>query len=545
MPTDSRTGTVMSPNVAVIGSGLSAIGAIKALLKLGIKPTVLDWGENLDAARSELVDALARKEPGEWSSEERMSLDRNSTLKDGSSIPKKLIFGSDYFYGRSRTEAPITNDGNLPPFSYALGGLSVGWGAAVLPPQACDIADWPVDVDELNKYCEIVLEDLPYSSSDDGLSLNFPVLTAATNALELSQAEKHLLEGFKKASILKKDELVFGQARLLVNPASSGKNVGCKYCGQCMSGCVYKSIYKASDEIKNLHESGDINYISGCLVDSLSEEGEKVTVKYFDSDGKLTSTVFDRVFLAAGAVNSARVVLNSLGMFNQEVQLKTRGGFVMPIFSLRKLAGSWPKCNTQPGIFLELKGRVLKHWVHVQISTENELLLQKLNIEADAKGIVAHLKRFIASHIVLTFVNYHSDHAGRYKLWLTPSFGSKNTNCLHSSHRKSFPQLSVLLASSFKLLSLFVRIGCIPLFPLAKLNSGAYHVGGTLPMKAQPSGILDTDDLGRISAWKYIHIVDTSVFPSLPGTTIGLLTMANAYRIVAKIYELNNSEISK
>ena len=231
MQIDPREGAAMSPNVAVIGSGLSAIGAIKALLKLGIKPTVLDWGAKLDAERAKLVDGLARKDPGEWSSEERMSLDRNATLNDGSSIPKKLIFGSDYFYGKSRSEAPVTNDGNPPPFSYALGGLSVGWGAAVLPPQACDIADWPVGVDELNKYCEIVLADLPYSSRDDGLSLNFPILTSATKALKPSQAENYLLEALRKASVLKKDELIFGQARLLVSPSTSDGYVGCKYCG--------------------------------------------------------------------------------------------------------------------------------------------------------------------------------------------------------------------------------------------------------------------------------------------------------------------------
>ena len=53
-------------------------------------------------------------------------------------------------------------------------------------------------------------------------------------------------------------------------------------------------------------------------------------------------------------------------------------------------------------------------------------------------------------------------------------------------------------------------------------------------MNAEPSGGLETDMLGRAAGWRYIHVVDTSVFPSLPGTTVGLLTMANAYRIVDK-----------
>lgn len=535
MSTNSGVGRELPLNVVVIGSGLSAIGAIRALLKLGIKPTVLDWGDTLDDERTKLVEVLSKKEPENWSPDERVSLSRNPTLKDNSSIPKKLIFGSDYFYGKSRRDAPVESNGNPPPFSFALGGLSVGWGAAILPPQACDIADWPVSAEELHKYCELVLAEMPYSSRDDGLSLNFPVLTPAAKGLKQSPAEMQLLEALEKASVLKKNEVVFGQARLLVDPSTSGGGSGCRYCGQCMSGCVYKSIYKASDEIKSLHERGDINYIRGCLVDSVSEAGETTTVKYYDSHGDVAIKTFDRVFLAAGAVNSARVVLNSLSMFNQQLQLKTRGGYVMPVFSLRKLSVAWPNCNTQPGIFLEIKGKSLEHWVHVQISVENELLLQKLNIHANAKGVFARFKRFIASHVFLSFVNFHSDHAGHYKLWLTAAADSNTRSCLHSTHQRARPQFSVLLASGSKLLKLFVRIGCIPLFPFAKINSGAYHVGATLPMKSERTEKLDTDVLGRVSAWDRIHIVDSSIFPSLPGTTIGLLAMANAYRIVDSI----------
>ena len=91
--------------------------------------------------------------------------------------------------------------------------------------------------------------------------------------------------------------------------------------------------------------------------------------------------------------------------------------------------------------------------------------------------------------------------------------------------------MSVLGATAWRLLGVFGRIGCLPLFPLAKLNSGSYHVGGTMPMtQGEPRGF-QTDRLGRVAGWERVHVVDSSVFPSLPGTTIGLLLMANAYRI--------------
>lgn len=523
----------MSPSVAVIGSGLSAIGAIKALRARGIRPTVIDRGERLDEMRTGRVEAMAHKRPAEWTAQERHDLGSNPSVKDGSPIPRKLVFGSDYFYGKSVPEAPIESCGNLPPFSYALGGLSAGWGAALLPPQACDLDNWPVGIEELTEYCAKVLEDLPYSARDDGLSLDFPLLTCGAKALRPSRAESWLLAVLDRASVMKQGETVFGQARLLVD---AGRNEhGCRYCGQCMSGCVYGAIYKAGDEIMALHEKGEIDYLPGHIVHRLDEEDGKVVVTSLDAAGGRHRMIFDRVFLAAGAVNSARIVLESLGMHGRKMRLLSRGGFVMPMLSLRGLPIDWPECNTQPGLFMELAGKGLKHWVHVQISTENELLLQKLGIRSIGGGVLACVKRFVASHVVLLFVNYHSDHAGSYDLWLEPAAKGEHAGRLCSVHRKSYPPWKVWRASWMRLLSVFTKIGCFPLFPLARLNSGAYHVGGTLPMKSNPSDSLETDILGRLSAWKQVHVVDTSVFPSLPGTTIGLLAMANAYRIAYKI----------
>ena len=39
---------------------------------------------------------------------------------------------------------------------------------------------------------------------------------------------------------------------------------------------------------------------------------------------------------------------------------------------------------------------------------------------------------------------------------------------------------------------------------------------------------------GEVYGLKNLYIVDTSSFPSIPRSTIGLLTMANSYRIARK-----------
>ena len=48
----------------------------------------------------------------------------------------------------------------------------------------------------------------------------------------------------------------------------------------------------------------------------------------------------------------------------------------------------------------------------------------------------------------------------------------------------------------------------------------------------------ESDRLGRVSHFSKIHMVDGTVLPSLPATTITYTIMANAYRIGSEVGEL-------
>ena len=520
-------------NTVVVGSGLSALGAIRALVREGVRPTVIDVGERLEPDLEKRAACLAKVAPDQWTVSDRKWLNSNPTVESGSGIPKKRVFGSDYFYGNSRKEALLQATGNTPPFSYALGGLSAGWGAAILPPHADDLGDWPVSARELNGYCEIVLRDLPYSAVDDGLSTDFDLLSNNPVPVRLSRAGKTFLSWLAAKAGIEKGKFGFGQARLLVNGRNAGEESECRYCGQCSSGCAYGAIYKAGYEIESLHREGKIDYLPGRLVDRVEEDGDGASIFLRESGGGITQMRFHRIFLAAGAVNSTRIVMKSLRMFDHLLDLKTRGGFVLPVLSLRGLPRDWPDCNTQPEIFLEFRGEN-QHWVHAQVALENELFIQKLVGGGPRNAIVSRLRKFLLKHLFIILVNYHSDHSGTYEVRLRPGTESQGGDCLHSHHKKALPQCRVLYSSAVILLRNLLKVACVPLFPFAKPNSGSYHVGGTLPMKTIPREWNETDVLGRPGGWKRIHVVDTAIFPSLPGTTVGLLTMANAYRIAEK-----------
>jgi choline dehydrogenase-like flavoprotein len=87
-----------------------------------------------------------------------------------------------------------------------------------------------------------------------------------------------------------------------------------------------------------------------------------------------------------------------------------------------------------------------------------------------------------------------------------------------------------------KLLRHAPALRALPLEPLLKITppGRGFHSGGTFPMRAKPADF-ETDIFGRLAGWDRVHLVDSSVFPSVPATTITLSTMANAHRIATMV----------
>jgi choline dehydrogenase-like flavoprotein len=79
------------------------------------------------------------------------------------------------------------------------------------------------------------------------------------------------------------------------------------------------------------------------------------------------------------------------------------------------------------------------------------------------------------------------------------------------------------------------HLRAVALTPL--LERGApgrgYHTGGSFPMRAQPSRF-ESDRWGRPYGFERVHVVDATVFPSIPSGPITFSVMANAHRIAAE-----------
>ena len=61
------------------------------------------------------------------------------------------------------------------------------------------------------------------------------------------------------------------------------------------------------------------------------------------------------------------------------------------------------------------------------------------------------------------------------------------------------------------------KIGVFPIIPKLSIKppGRGYHSGGTFPMRVSPK-LCESDLLGRPYSFKRVHLVDSSVFPTIP-----------------------------
>jgi choline dehydrogenase-like flavoprotein len=527
--------------VVVIGSGLGGTGAIKALVRNGHKPVVLDVGAGPPSDVERDMQFLRNKDPRSWSSDDLGLFAAQREQVSKSLVPRKSILGSEYFYGGGDLRAEMSSQfkPGFPPYSEAIGGFSAGWGGAFLPIHEDDVKDWPVPHHHLMDSMRACVSGLMVHEPIDGITHVFPSLGAGVGRTrDLSRAETRILKQMERASRRSgPSSVVVGQSRLLTD-FSEDSEARCRYCGHCSSGCVFGSIYKTADEIEGFAKRDLIEYRRGLRVHQIDSVDSAPVIRAQNiHNGELVSIEADRVLVAMGAVQSSILFMRSMGIVDRPMTIRRTGGFLQPLVSLRGLPLDWPDVNTQSSVFAEFKvPEVSSNWVHAQISPANELVLRRLGIRSRRRGFSDQLlRRQLAEHIGMALVNIHSSFGPSFEVRIRgdevneASVESRQifTDESKRAHRAVFRSFSRLMRSS----------GFVPIRAAQQGSTtvAGFHFGSSLPMRLNPMSEFETDPLGRPAGWTNVHFVDTSVLPNIPATTVGLLTMANGFRIASEL----------
>ena len=161
------------PRDLVLGSGPSGVAAAAALIARGREVVMIDAGGTMEAERAALRARMGAQEPHEWTADDRAAIRVAPRPDAGGGIHP---FGSDFVF-RTPEREPLWAVGSdvhdLRP-SFAKGGLSNGWGAAVLPYRDEDMDAWPIRASDLAPHYAAVAPILQVSGRRDDLAALFP-----------------------------------------------------------------------------------------------------------------------------------------------------------------------------------------------------------------------------------------------------------------------------------------------------------------------------------------------------------------------------------
>jgi choline dehydrogenase-like flavoprotein len=469
----------------------------------------------------------------EWSAEDVATISRQPVDSDLPGLPEKRAFGSDFPFRDFGQLGPLrSRDVNEAIVSGAYGGFSNTWGAQFMPFTDATFANWPVAAEEMRGHYAKVLRQIPLAAEEDDLAELFPVLADADPLPRLSPRSSATLDRYARhRRRLRASGVLMGRARLAFQASR------CVRCGLCMTGCPHSLIYSAAQTFTTLRASSRITYRDGLLALRVEDGPDSATVVAKDlRSGRLERLSADRVMLACGAIGTSRLVLGSLGMFDQSLPVRESPQFQLPFLSARPVADP----RGAPDFTLNQFNMVIRHdptdrdVSQLHFYTYNSAFEDALPKPLRSDG-AAQLRKPLLRRICVALGYLPSWAAPEFTMSVRPPAdeGSLPELVLEAKDAGSpfrnpmLRQVARRVSAAAPLLDLW------PILPALRMSAGgkSYHWGGVFPHGASRSR-RSSDALGRVAPWQRIHLVDSAVLPDIPATTFALTVMANAHRIV-------------
>lgn len=476
-----------SRRVAIVGSGHAAYGACSVLIKdPRIEIDVFDIG-------------LTAPYPGQ---------------PENPVGNAKSVNGSWFAYGVNDIRWPVTLNSSRICSSHAYGGFGNVYSGSVLVPRSEDLKGWPQD-------------SIPTADDYAAISQDLNVLDGSDALAEWAAlAPGKVVAGSRTSNAAVS---AWGWSRIALQRSEIRE----------------LRPFNPAHTFDRLRKAGRIRYTPQCYVLSVKTLDDGIRLETFCNKGSETYGSYDAVFLAAGCVNTTGIAHRSCrGSEVGEYRLQSAGGFVQGFF------GRGPQSsqelfkrreNNLPEVFLEIQNvdDFAGHWCHTQISAVNKYVLETIS-QRIPKRLAQELGKFIKSFYfaISTVPSYLNNESAIIctvnKKDSSPSLvASIQINEPSQRSLSNWRRAVRQAVSSYRSDLRLVHIpGSEQLGNLLRGNTlGGWHFGGTIPMCSRGVLPLTCTPQGELRQSPGVFIVDSASFPSVPGTTVAFLTMANAARI--------------
>jgi ferredoxin len=516
----------------ILGTGPASLAAAYAFRRHGVPFEVLDVAFDLEPERENMVQILAATDPRHWLPSHVDSLFPPPITSARGGVEKRLCFGSDFPYQSTNCISYTSTDCKVD-VSHSLGGFGNVWGAAILPFPDHDMRDWPISSADLADSYKNLSEFVPMSAEVDGLNRTFPLPVKDPTALDRSEQTSALLTYLgKHRSTLQNDGVEFGRARVAVD-SSGGPNT-CRYCGYCLDGCAYGALFNPRLFWKNLEAEG-LKIHKGFYALEFQEQSDGVVLSAIDvKDGSVRQIRAGRVFAGMGAIPTTRFIARSIKLLNTPIQLHDSQYFFFPLLSYRK-AKDVAVRFTLAELFAEiLNPKISDYYVHFQIYGLSKMFRETLRSTLPSGLRDSFLLDSLASRFYLFQGFLNSADSGHLEMTITSSQPARDE--VHIRGVANPAAVRVAKKAQALLRREVAGFGVIPPLYLTMVPPGrSFHAGGSFPMGGKDHPFT-SDLIGRPAGLNRVHILDASMLPTGPASTITYTAMANSDRVVNETF---------
>jgi choline dehydrogenase-like flavoprotein len=508
--------------LVIIGTGPSAVAAAQAAIDNNRKVIILDQAKTLPENFQKAEHRF-----------KTLVRDNSHIIELGrlaKSRPAKAALKKRHYSG---LELPVDEnlEYTLEPPPNGPGGLSQFWGANIFPFLPQDFADWPINLQTLEPYYQKILSIIPCCYDKDHIK-PFQLEPRISSTKIYSDAARGILSKLDgNAPALKKLGFSFGGTPLsLWETNSLGEH--CLLCKMCLSGCPFDLIYSTRHWFHKNIANSLVELQLDSEVESLREERDYLTLKVKNSSGEFRELKTKNVLIGAGPIGTAKILTKSFpDLLTSPILIRDSGYFFNPVVILNAEGlADQTASQSLSQIFIRLDdNHSNSKAVHSLLYSFSPIYHQLLPSTLNA---VPKLKSMLLAKIGAIQGYLHSEDSGHLELQRNALGETKLLRFDNKESRmKANSFLSLIRKNSFKL-------GLFPIPGLLNIPvpGSGFHFGSSFPMSIS-SSFGKTDLFGKLNQTSGVHIIDSSVFPTMPATNPTLTIMANAYRIAERVFQ--------
>ena len=410
--------------------------------------------------------------------------------------------------------------------SFAAGGMANAWGAGLYRFTADDLAGYPISVLDLEPYYDAITAKVGISGADDDLSRFFGSARGLLPPVALGASGRAVLRRYtQRRKSLNRRGLYIGLPRLAVLTRDHDGRRAYRYdtleCFRPNDPAVYTPTYTLDELVRR----GEILYERGVLVERYTESSAGISVLARScATGERRTFHCRRLILAAGALNTAKIVLRSNDDHVTRLPLLDSNRSSIPLVDPWGIGGALDRSVYSAAmlraVYAGEHGPGLTHMaVYASVGTLCSDYL--FDFPFSARGNIAAAK-YLTPALLLVQLSYPDAPTLTNHVRLLPDdrlelrYTSKPASPLESHVLGLFRELGYLGALGL----------CRCLTPG---NSCRY--AGALPMTTTPVGPYQTDRDGLLSRTHGVYVADAANFTVLPSNSHSFTMMANAMRI--------------